>query len=431
MNTRILTMALVGLTGLCGARAFAQGAEAVDVLAAAPGPATEAPASYDGVSNGLVDVATHTEDLEAFDGAEEIDEGLGPLYNAQACRECHQSPISGAASQITELRVGHLGRFGRFVNPSIPIDNGNQIIRGRSLVSDRAICPNADFPNVHLQQRVPDSETIQTQRLSISTLGDGFIEAIPSRTIQQIAAEQCRRSRGGICGEAVLVPVLEAGGRMRVGRFGWKGQHASLLSFSADAYLNEMGITSDLLPDDVTTLCDTVADPEDTVDANGVGDVDRFARFIRATQVPPRDAAHATDPDSLAGEARFEQIGCVGCHVSTLVTAPAGSVVNAGAFTVPEALGNKRIHPYSDFLLHDVGTGDGIVQNGGERTARKLRTPPLWGMRVRGRLMHDGTSVSVEDAIERHRGEASGAAEGFRRLRPSERRQVVVFLNSL
>ena len=431
MNTKRLTIFAIVLSAFVVERTFAQGVETVDVLADPSGPAEEAPTGFDGVSNGLVDAATHEEDLEAFDGAEEIDEGLGPLYNAQACRECHQSPISGAASQITELRVGHFGRSGRFVNPSIPIDNGNETIRGRSLVSDRAICPNRDFPNVHLQQRVPASETISTERLSISTLGDGFIEAIPSRTIQQIAADQCRRSRSSICGEVVLVPVLEAEGRMRVGRFGWKGQHASLISFSADAYLNEMGITSDLLPADVTTLCDTVADPEDTVDADGFGDVDRFARFIRATQAPARDPARARDPDALEGELRFEQIGCVTCHVSSLVTAAAGSVVNAGAFTVPAALGNKRIHPYSDFLLHDVGTGDGIVQNGGQRTARRLRTPPLWGLRTRGRLMHDGASVTLEGAIARHRGEASGVIESFNRLRPGERQQIVVFLNSL
>jgi CxxC motif-containing protein (DUF1111 family) len=431
MNTTRLTIGAIVLSLLLVERTFAQGVETPDVLVPPSGPATEAQAGFDGTSNGLVDAATHARDLEVFDEAEGIDDGLGPLYNAQACRECHQTPISGAASQVSELRVGHFGRFGRFVNPSIAIDNGNDVIRDRSLVNDRAICPNSDFPNVQLQQRVPAGETIQTQRMSLSTLGDGFIEAIPSRTIQQLADSQCRRSRGTICGEVVLVPVLEADGRMRVGRFGWKGQHASLLSFSADAYLNEMGITTDILPDDVTALCDTVADPEDEVDADGVADVDRFARFIRATQVPPRDSAHARNPEALEGELRFEQVGCATCHVPSHVTAAAGSVVNAGAFTVPDALGNKRIHPYSDFLLHDVGTGDGIVQNGGARSARKLRTPPLWGLRTRGRLMHDGASVTVESAIARHRGEASGVKDNYNRLRAPERQQIVLFLNSL
>lgn len=268
--------------------------------------------------------------------------------------------------------------------------------------------------------------------MSLSTLGDGFLEAVLSRAIQQLAQDQCRRTRGGICGEVVLVPVLEADGRLRVGRFGWKGQHASLVSFSADAYLNEMGITSPLLPNDVTSLCDTVADPEDQADGDlEFGDVDRFARFMRATKAPPRDPVLAVDGDALAGEALFADIGCALCHTPTHVTAPAGSIVNAGAFVVPDALGNKIIHPYSDFLLHDVGTGDGIVQNGPQSTARKLRTPPLWGLRVKSRFMHDALPTSLEEAILRHGGEASGSSRAFQSLRRSDQQRVVRFLRSL
>jgi len=188
MNTTRLTIGVVVLSVFVVERTFAQAVETADVLAPASGLATEAPAGFDGVSNGLVDAATHSEDLDAFDGAEEIDEGLGPLYNAQDCRECHQTPISGAASQVTELRVGHFGRTGRFVNPSIPIDNGNEIIRDRSLGNDRAICPSRDFPDVQLQQRVPQSELIRTERLSISTLGDGFIETIPAPSTASVAS---------------------------------------------------------------------------------------------------------------------------------------------------------------------------------------------------------------------------------------------------
>lgn len=430
MGTK-LGATVVIVCAFVGGNALAQVAETADVLTAAPGPAVEAPTGFDNETNGLVDAETHAADLEVFDEAEEIDEGLGPLYNAQGCRECHQSPVSGAASQVTELRVGHVNRFGRFANPDIPINNGSEIVRGRSLVNDRAICPSGEFPDVHVQQRVPRGENIKTERMSLSTLGDGFIEAIASRTIQQIAADQCRRSRGAICGEVVIVPVIEAGGRGRVSRFGWKGQHASLLSFSADAYLNEMGITSTLLPEEVTTLCDTVADPEDSIGPDGLGDVDLFARFMRGTKAPPRDAALAAHPDALAGEALFAQVGCASCHVPTIVTAPPGSVVNAGAFTVPDALGNKRIHPYGDFLLHDVGTGDGIQQNGPPSTARKVRTPPLWGLRMRSRLMHDGATVTLDDAVLRHRGEASGVSDAYSRLRGQQRQQIGVFLGSL
>jgi CxxC motif-containing protein (DUF1111 family) len=98
---------------------------------------------------------------------------------------------------------------------------------------------------------------------------------------------------------------------------------------------------------------------------------------MRATKVPPRDAAIAATDDARAGAQPFNQIGCAICHVPTITTAPAGTSVNGGTFVVPPALGNKVIHPYSDFLLHNVGTGDGIVQNGGQSTANNLRTPPL------------------------------------------------------
>jgi len=401
----------------------------------APGSPAEAPISaptgFDDASNGLVDEETHAADREAFDEAETAEDGLGPVYNAQACRECHQSPISGAVSQTTELRVGGLDRFGGFVDPVIPIGDGSAVIRGRSLVNDRAICPSGEFPDRGAHSHVPREATLRTLRASLNTLGDGFVEAIANGALLRLADEQCRRSRGEICGQAVLVPVLEAGGRLRVGRFGWKGQHASLLSFSADAYLNEMGITSALLPEEVTPVCDAVDDPEDEAGPDGLADIDRFARFMRATKAPPRDGALAQRPDAVAGAALFERIGCATCHVPTHVTAAAGTVINAGALRVPEALGNRRIHPYSDFLLHDVGTGDGIVQNGGSQTARKLRTPPLWGVRTRTRLMHDAASLDFAAAIARHRGEASRASRAFRELGPAQRRALVAFLGSL
>ncbi len=105
----------------------------------------EAPAGFDNKSNGVADDATHEMDQMRFDEVELVSDGLGPLYNAQSCRECHQSPVSGAASQITELRVGHQGPEGHFRSPEIPIAHGAEVISGRSLVNDRAICPNAGF----------------------------------------------------------------------------------------------------------------------------------------------------------------------------------------------------------------------------------------------------------------------------------------------
>jgi len=410
-----------------------------------PTSPNEAPAEFDGQTNGIVDQATHQADQEKFDEVEDIPDGLGPIYNAQSCRECHQNPVSGGLSQITELRVGHRNSAGKFVNPSVPIADGTAVITGRTLINDRAICPNASFPNIQLQERVPETEKIRTLRTSLNLLGDGFIEAVPDETFKNLAADQCRKSHGKICGKAISVPILEASGTYRIGRFGWKDQHASLLSFAGDAYLNEMGITSRLMPTEVTTLCDTVPDPEDTPGADGLADIDRFARFMRATKAPPRDAQLAVTINAKKGSVLFNKIGCTACHVQTLVTAPAGTPINGGTFTVPDALGGKQFHPFSDFLLHDVGTGDGIVIPVEEHfgrayremqptfniTANRMRTPPLWGVRTRSRLMHDGQSLTFEDAILRHRGEAEGVRKNFRHLSEAEKKQLITFLKSL
>ena len=158
------------------------------------------------------------------------------------------------------------------------------------------------------------------------------------------------------------------------------------------------GITSRLQPIDTTTVCKTTTDPEDEIDASGKSDIDHFAQFMRATKAPPVDAVTAATADSQAGSKLFGQVGCAMCHTASITTSPAGTVINGGQFAVPAALGNKVIHPYSDFLLHDVGTGDGIVQNGPPETANKFRTTPLWGLRTRDRLMHDGISLTRSDA---------------------------------
>jgi len=185
-------------------------------------PLPEAPTGFDNASNGIVAAATHSADQKVFEEIEQISDGLGPIYNAQSCRECHQNPVSGAASQVTELRVGHNGPHGHFETPNIPIAHGTEIITGRSLVNDRAICPNAAFPDKEIQERVPDTENIRTFRLSLNLLGDGFVEAVADQSLIDLSKQQCKTSHGKICGQVVFVPVVEAPGQMGVGRFGWK-----------------------------------------------------------------------------------------------------------------------------------------------------------------------------------------------------------------
>ena len=379
--------------------------------------AVEAPAGFDNLTNGFESQAQFDLDRASYAEQEQIADGLGPVYNAQSCGECHQNPVTGAGSQITELRAASFDGFTYADHP------------GGSLVNDRAI-------NAAIQERVLGTDNITTFRVSLNTLGDGFIEAVPDSEFTRIRNAQ----PSGFKGQIINVPVLEAAaGTTRIARFGWKNQHASLLSFSADAYLNEMGITSPLQPTENTSngtsvaAFDTVADPEDAATvANPFGpDVEAFARFMRSTKVPPRDAAVAATSDSIAGANLFHSVGCDICHTPTINTAPAGTSFNGGKFIVPAALGDKIIHPYSDLMLHDVGTGDGIIQNGGSSTRNKLRTPPLWGLRTKSRLMHDTLDLTRNNAILAHTNEAEPVIQNYINLSLTQKNQLIAFLNSL
>jgi Tol biopolymer transport system component len=310
------------------------------------------------------------------------------------------------------------------------------------------------FSSYSNPQWSPDTagETVRTFRSSLNLLGDGFVEATDDATLIAIRDAQ----PVGMRGTAILVPSFEAPNETRVGRFGHKTQLASLLSFSSDAYLNEMGITNrfnlventslarsvtafDAVPDD--TPCDDDAnvtcgeDPED--------DISAFTRFMRSTKAPPRDRnlvpTDSTDP----GSALFDSLSCSVCHTRSITTTPnAATSFNGGTFVVGTALANKTFHPFGDFLLHDIGTGDGIAQAGGEATRNMIRTAPLWGVRTRDRLMHDGGSSSaptnngaqsftLNEAILRHAGQATSSRTAYQALTPAQKAQVIHFLKSL
>ena len=288
-------------------------------------------------------------------------------------------------------------------------------------------------------------ETIRTLRASPILVGLGFVECISDSTLLAIRDAQPVDMRG----TAIEVGLLEAPEATRLGRFGWKNSVASLLSFSAGAYLLEMGITSPLQPTEQTSLgrsvgfSDTVPDLEDTGGDEGRGeDVEAFTRFMRSTPAPQRNVGmnlnDATDPGSLL----FDSLNCSVCHVRSITTAPPGTVINGGTFVVPAALGNKIIHPFSDFLLHDIGTGDGIVETNGEITRNKIRTAPLWGLRTRDRFMHDGGSSSpptnngaqsftLNEAILRHAGQATSSRTAYQALTPLQKSELIRFLRSL
>jgi CxxC motif-containing protein (DUF1111 family) len=384
---------------------------------------SEALTGFDNVTNGfdpqgapyetldehsVVPLRSFNDNRFIFEEVETAENGLGPTYNAQSCRECHQNIVTGGASQVTVQRAGHVVQKTFFDSP------------GGSLIHSRATHPDI------MELDSPD-DPIRSFRISPSTLGDGYVEAIANATLLSIRDSQPTSIRG----TALVVGVLEANGHARIGRFGWKAQHASLDSFAVDAYLNEMGITTPLLPDENTSggrdtsAFDPVPDPENEEDAPA------FANFMRATKAPPRGAITAT---VLAGEQVFIRAGCAACHIPSITTAPAGTVINGGKLTVRPAVGNKVIHPYSDFLMHDVGTGDGIpIQPTAEyaSTATQFRTAPLWGLRTRNRLMHDGLTFTRQDAVQRHGGQASASRKAYQQLSSTDRAALLAFLNSL
>ena len=380
---------------------------------------TEAPTGFDDKTNGFGSQQEFNEAMGAFNRHYFERDGLGPVFNAETCLRCHQFPTIGGFSLNTVTRIG---RF----------DGKNFTPHPGGLVHQVA----ATKP--HLKEQIADGYPIIVPRLSTSLLGSGFIEAIADDTIRSIALQQRRITNGKIAGEVIEVPVLESPGTKRVGRFGWKNSHASLVSFVGEAFLNEIGLTNKLFPIEITsgakllTDFDSVEEPEIDLDR-----IELVTRFVRATKAPARFDPLASS-NRQEGERLFTSIGCSTCHIPSIRTLPAGVKINGGAFTIPEALGNKIIHPYSDFLLHDIGTGDGILEVGPPSTRNKIRTAPLWGLGTRVSylgdhlvLLHDGSTKSLEGAILRHAGEAASVTEGYTKLTAKEKALVITFLNSL
>lgn len=346
-----------------------------------------------------------------FEEREEVDEGLGPIYNDVSCSACHQAPVTGHVSQINEFRAADA--------------NGNPPPGGQTLIQDRGIDADA-------QERANTGLSSHEFRSTRTVLGDGFIEAIGNQTLINNVNAQPFAQRG----QLRTVTVLEAAPGTRIGRFGHKSQHASLLSFSADAYVNEMGITSVLQPNENNILgasaaqFDGVPDPEDPAVAgfpNGK-DVQAFTNFMRALRAPGRGPITA---DVNAGSTLFDVIGCAVCHTRTFTTQVAGTVINAGAFTVPAALGNRIVHPFSDFALHNIGTSGGIGGEPGVNDRFATTTIALWGVRTKHRFMMQGNAHTIFDSIQAHAGQATTARNNFNNLNNTQKAQAIAFVLSL
>jgi CxxC motif-containing protein (DUF1111 family) len=346
--------------------------------------------------------------LDDFTEVETAEEGLGPAFNGTSCAVCHNVPAIGGGGLILETRAGYRDADGTFRGLN---DAGDTLVHLFSV------------PTHGCQAVMPDDVTVIARRAPIPLFGAGLVEAIPDDTILDLE-DPNDRNRDGISGRAAMVVDLASGER-RVGRFGWKAQHATLLAFGADAYLNEMGITNDLFPKEAghgvsneqMKRCDPLPEPEDVRDrGTGRRGIDNFESFMRF--LAPVARSHSDDI-TRDGERLFTAIGCPSCHVPALSTGPSAS----------PPFHRVAVPLFSDLLLHDIGTGDGIRQAAAQ--AHEIRTPALWGLRLRRPLLHDGSAATINEAIERHRNEADLARRSYMGLSPQERERVIAFLRSL
>jgi len=346
--------------------------------------------------------------LDDFLEVETSEEGLGPAFNGTSCAVCHNVPVVGGGGVIAEIRAAGRDAQGRPVALS---PDGETLFQLFST------------PLHGCQVQLPPEAVIIARRIPIPLFGAGLVEAIPDDTILGLA-DPDDSNRDGISGRAAVIRDLATGDR-RVGRFGWKAQHATLLAFGADAYRNEMGITNDLFREELGVgltqeqyhRCDPFPDPEDRADrATRRRGIDNFASFMKFLAPVGRGEI---DAQVMAGEQLFNAVGCASCHTPVLLTGPS----RERAFDrVPARL-------FADLLLHDIGTGDEIPQ--AAAAPEEIRTPALWGLRFRRPLLHDGSAATIDAAIQSHRAEAERARRAFEALAPSDRARLLSFLRSL
>ena len=350
-------------------------------------------------------LAAFLDGKDDFEQIETEDTGLGPIFNRDSCVACHSRPAVGGASDIFVTRFGRT--TGGVFDPLASL--------GGSLLQERSIRPFG-------LESVPPEANVVAHRQATPLFGLGMIEAIPDATILRGVR---RQPVDGVLGRASTVMDV-ATGVQRVGRFGWKAQQATLLSFAGDAYLNEMGITNRLFPKENAPNGDTlrlaeldnVADPEDVTDpVTGKADIDRVAAFMILLGPPPR---LLQTPTTVMGNALFQQISCTNCHTP---------VMSTGTSRV-EALNLKPVFLFSDLLLHDMGSlGDGIGQ--GAAAPTEMKTAPLWGLRASAPYLHDGRARTIEEAIRLHEGEGKASRDRFLKLAPNQKAQLIEFLLSI
>lgn len=335
-----------------------------------------------------------------------VADGLGPVFNDDSCSDCHRN---GGGTNRTVTRFGRLD--GAVFDPLEEL--GGSLVQSRGIGSITTVDGTHDF----VGERAPPAATVTTRRRSQALQGLGLVDAVAEAAWHALALAELHTDPS-TAGRVHIVLDRSTGGAA-VGKFGWKAQVPTLIQFAADAMLNEMGITNPLFRDEACPQGDCQAldfNPAPAMNDDG-RDVEDLASFMTMLAPVPRGAI--TD-DAIAGEQLFTQIGCATCHRPTLQTGPSPIA----------ALDRVDFHPYSDFLLHDMGNlGDRIVQ--GQAAGAEMRTQPLWGVRATNRLLHDGTATTLEDAIRRHDGQARAARDRFVALDDGRLAQLLAFLRSL
>jgi CxxC motif-containing protein (DUF1111 family) len=279
--------------------------------------------------------------------------------------------------------------------------------------------PQCAAPFSFVAEAVPAQATITARRRTTPLFGLGLVDAVPDATFIALASKEAANSPT-TAGIVSMVPDPDHPGAEHVGKLGWKAQNATLHAFAGDAYLNEMGVTSPAFPNENCPQgdCSRLAcNPVPGVNDPAGVDVTLFTDFMTFLAPPPRGTLAPSDKE---GENAFGRVGCTDCHTATLRT---------GASPVA-ALANQEFHPYSDFLLHDMGSlGDRIQQN--HATGTLMRTAPLWGVRVQSTLLHDGRATTLTDAILAHDGQGAASRAKFVALNQTQKNKLLAFLGSL
>jgi CxxC motif-containing protein (DUF1111 family) len=401
---------------------------------------------------GGVTEAQFAEARDNFMLVESIVDGVGPVFNEVACGRCHTNGAIGGAGEQIERRYGRVvnGVFSNLTNRGGSLRQLFTV--GRFTGEDGQSC------NVPLEVEPPEATVRNVGRLTTPLFGLGLVDAMPDSFFNQLAAAEPQQVRGTVKTAPVLIPnprdASQNIGTVRVARFGWKADISNLATFSADAYKNEMGITTqhcfkgqsiltfatESAPNGVPMPagCDDLGEeppegiPAGTDDAVGScagnltelqDDIQNFLTFMTFLAPPERDLGDL--PAITAGAQVFNQVGCNGCHTTTTFVTP-----NPAPNGVP---GGFSFNPFSDFLVHDMGALGDRIGNDGDSVAvtRRMRTAPLWGIRFRNHLLHDGSVDTIPAAVARHDGQAAASAAAFAARNANDRHNLVQFVRSL